>query len=234
MLVELKDATFGYGGRAVVSAGELSVAAGVCLGLFGPNGSGKTTLVRGITGLLPPMSGQVRREIGVRFGYLPQHRTMELHWPMSGLDAAALAVSARRRLGWIAPVKRQIREAMSKMGVGDLADAPFAKLSGGQQQRLLLAGTLAAEPHLLVLDEPTDGLDVHSRHDLLAILREQTMAGLGIVMITHDVEDLLCVADRVAWVHPADEAGKPSWIHMLAPGDLARQIMAAPSMGVGV
>src|SRR4051812_46615810 len=100
MLVEVRDAVFGYGERPVVRVDALNLHAGLCLGIFGPNGAGKTTLVRGLTGLLTPISGTVQRRTS-RIGYLPQHRAMDWHWPMTGFDAAALALSARRPLGWI-------------------------------------------------------------------------------------------------------------------------------------
>ncbi|MDB5297637.1 MAG: transporter, ATPase subunit, partial [Phycisphaerales bacterium] len=114
-LVTVRRATFGYAGRPVVRADDLRLYAGRCLGVFGPNGAGKTTLVRGLTGLLPPLAGTVTRAArtvvapvpaegsggrdGLRFGYLPQYRGMDPAWPMSGFDAAALAASARGRLG---------------------------------------------------------------------------------------------------------------------------------------
>src|SRR3954452_7704542 len=101
MLVEITDAQFGYASRPVVSVTRLVLREGGSLGIFGPNGVGKTTLVRGMTGLLKPMAGTVVLGQGepVRFGYLPQHRAMELHWPMTGFDAAAMAISALRPLG---------------------------------------------------------------------------------------------------------------------------------------
>src|SRR4051812_12854378 len=173
MLVEVRDAVFGYGERPIVRVDALHLRAGRCLGIFGPNGAGKTTLVRGVTGLLAPMSGTVVRGESelLRFGYLPQHRAMELHWPMTGFDAAAMALSALRPMGRIGGRDTgRVREAMTAMDVHTLARRPFAKLSGGQQQRLLLAGALATEPNVLVLDEPTDGLDVRSHEGLLNVL----------------------------------------------------------------
>src|SRR5207302_10678804 len=120
-----------------------------------------------------------------------------------GLDAAAMAVSAVRFLGRIGRKDAtRVREAMTRMDVHALARRPFAKLSGGQQQRLLLAGALAAEPTVLVLDEPTDGLDVRSRQTLLSLLRDLTAAGgLCTAIISHEVEDLLYLCDEVAWLH---------------------------------
>ena len=226
MLVEVRDALFGYRERPVVRVEALVLRAARCLGIFGPNGAGKTTLVRGMTGLIEPMRGAVTRSGAIRFGYLPQHRAMELHWPMTALDAASMSISARRHLGWIArdDVER-VRGAMQFMGVADLAHRPFAKLSGGQQQRVLLAGALAADPIVLVLDETTEGLDVRSSQMLLDRLREQTAGGLCTVLISHDVEDLLAVADEVAWLRPPEVAEQPSHVEVISPDELAQRVV---------
>jgi ABC-type Mn2+/Zn2+ transport system ATPase subunit len=228
MLVEISGATFGYGRRPVVRVDGLALHSGRCLGVFGPNGAGKTTLVRGITGLLKPMSGEVNRgnDGATRFGYLPQQRAMELHWPMTGFDAAAMALSALRPFGRIGRHDaRRVRAAMERMEVQELTGRPFAKLSGGQQQRLLLAGALAVEPAVLVLDEPTDGLDVRSRQVLLDALHEQNRRGLCTVLISHEVEDLLYLADEIAWLHPPDGAGDPSRVEVVGPDELRDRVV---------
>src|SRR3954469_17364515 len=190
MLVEAPLAIFGYGKRPVVRVEHLQLHEGRSLGLFGPNGSGKTTLVRGLMGLIAPMEGNViRQRNDLRFGFLPQHRALDHTWPMSGLDAASMAVSAQTHLGRIGRVRNDIRQAMRTLDVEDLASRNFSGLSGGQQQRLLLAGAVACKPDILVLDEPTEGLDVRSRRTLLEFLRNTVKAGLCIAIISHDVQD---------------------------------------------
>jgi ABC-type Mn2+/Zn2+ transport system ATPase subunit len=218
VLVELQRALFGYGSRPVVRVEQLHLHPGRCLGVFGPNGVGKTTLIRGITGLLRPIEGSVVQIGSVRFGYLPQHRGFELQWPMTALDAAAMAVSSRAMFGWVGPDIARVRAAMDQLGVTDLSERRFARLSGGQQQRVLLAGALASEPQVLVLDEPTDGLDMRSRQTLLDLLHEENGKGLCTVMISHDVEDLLRVADEIAWVHPGEESGEASRVEVVSSG----------------
>jgi ABC-type Mn2+/Zn2+ transport system ATPase subunit len=235
MYVQIDHAAFGYNDRPVVRVDDLRLLPARCLGIFGPNGSGKTTLVRGATGLLAPISGRVLRLSGVHFGYLPQHRAMELHWPMTGFDAAAMATSARRPLGWIgrwiAADSGSIRDAMRRLGVDSLARRPFARLSGGQQQRLLLAGALAAEPKVLVLDEPTDGLDVASRRELLELLAECTAGGLSAVVISHEVEDLLQLCHEVAWLHAAEAEGGVSRVELIQPEELAARMLRTRRIG---
>jgi ABC-type Mn2+/Zn2+ transport system ATPase subunit len=231
MLIQITHAIFGYDNRPVVRVDGLAIRTARCLGIFGPNGSGKTTLIRGLTGLLPPIAGQVLRPSAtdIRFGYLPQHRALELHWPMTGFDAAAMATSARRRFGWIgrwiAPDDGSIRDSMRLLKVDSLAHRPFAKLSGGQQQRLLLAGALAPKPNILVLDEPTDGLDVQSRRSLLELLTECTARGLSTVIISHEIDDLLQLCHEVAWLHPSQQPGDPSTVELITPTGLAARML---------
>ncbi len=225
MFVELSHCVFGYGTKPVVQVNTLALSAGQCLGIFGPNGAGKSTLVGGIAGLLQPMAGAVQRSHGTRFGFLPQQRSLERQWPMSGLDAAGLAVSAWRPLGWLGRGWGRVRTQMDALGVIDLATRRFSDLSGGQQLRVLLAGALAAEPQVLVLDEPTDGLDVRSSEALLEILRNTTRSGLCTILISHDVEDLLEAADRVAWLHPSEEPGAPSRVEVVSPAELGQRVV---------
>ena len=223
MLVEARDALFGYRGRPVVRAQHLRLYAGRCLGVFGPNGAGKSTLVRGLLGLRPPMSGSVTRQ-PARVGYVPQHRSMESHWPMTALDAASMAVSGHLRFGWLGGRSARVREAMRRLEVDHLAHHSFHKLSGGEQQRVLLAGAAASEPQVLALDEPTEGLDVRSRNMLLAVLRELSSDGVCTIVVSHDVEDLVALCDEVAWTHPADEPERPSRVELISPSDLSARV----------
>jgi len=227
MLIELRQCVFGYGGVPIVQVDDLQLLAGQSLGVFGPNGCGKTTLVRGIIGLLAPLEGAVQRASGLRFGYLPQQRAMGLDWPMSGLDAAAMAVSAQRRFGWLGHAASRLRPQLRLLDVEDLAPRPFAKLSGGQQQRLLLAGALAADPQVLVLDEAAEGLDVGSRQVFLGALRQATAGGLCVVSITHNIEDVMALCDHVAWVHLSEVPSQPNCVEMISPSAFGERVLAA-------
>src|SRR5256885_3945396 len=126
---------FGYAGRPVVRVRSLALHAGRCLGIYGPNGAGKTTLLRGMTDLLPPIEGSVKRPHELRIGYLAQHRDLQLQWPMSARDAALLALSARKTFGWVRGCRRQLDPWLKTLGVGGLAANRFATLSGGQDHR---------------------------------------------------------------------------------------------------
>jgi ABC-type Mn2+/Zn2+ transport system ATPase subunit len=215
----------------VVRAERIELRAGRALGIFGPNGAGKTTLVRGITGLVAPLRGHVTRSSDVRISYLPQHMAMESHWPMSGFDAAAMVLSAQRPLGWIGSARAEVLRTMQALNVRDLAKRPFFALSGGQQQRLLLAAALSIHPNVLVLDEPTAGLDVHSCRLLLDVLSDFTRQGLCSVMISHEIDDLVEVCHEVVWVHPADEPEQPSTVELVDPSELGTRLTTARKQG---
>ncbi len=236
-LIEVRNAVFGYGGRPVVQVEQLELFRGQCLGIFGPNGSGKTTLVRGITGLLSPMAGQVNHDTvassgDLRIGYLPQHRNLELHWPMTALDAASLAISARRIFGWIGSRSKDVLAMMDRLQISQFANRPFAALSGGQQQRVLLSGALAGDPTVLVLDEPTEGLDVRSTQELLDLLRQFIAEGLATMIISHEADDLVQVSREIAWLHPASDVGQASRVEIVTPQTLGEAILSAARRAV--
>jgi ABC-type Mn2+/Zn2+ transport system ATPase subunit len=213
-MIELSDVLLGYNGKPVVRVDALRVAAGQCLAILGPNGSGKTTLLRALAGLLKPLAGRMARPPGVRVAYLPQARAMDLAWPMSGFDVAALATSSQAWFGRLGRGRREVLDHMRALKVDGLARRAFKTLSGGQQQRVLLAGFLATRPGLLLLDEPTDGLDLHSRADFLDAVRRARDAGAAVVMITHDLDDLPNLADAVAHLRPPDEDGEPAHVEL--------------------
>ena len=197
--------------------------------MYGPNGAGKSTLLRGVTGLIPPAAGAVTVAPGTRFGYLPQQRAAEAHWPMTALDAAAMASSARRRFGFVGGVaRRRVRQRMEELGVADLARRPFFQLSGGQQQRVMLAGALADEPDALLLDEPTGGLDARSRGLLLDRLSAAKRGGLALVLVSHEPADLLALADDAVLLEPAEEARAPSAAQSMSPAELFDRLIALP------
>jgi manganese/iron transport system ATP-binding protein len=197
-LVALAAVEVGYHGTPVLPAIDLGIDAGTAVGVVGPNGSGKTTLVRTMLGLLPPITGTIRFPSGKRprFGYVPQRASVDVGFPLTAFEVALMG-----RYGLVGPGRRpgrvdseRTRAALDDVGARELAERPFHKLSGGQRQRVLVARALAAEPEILVLDEPTTGMDLVSERAMLDLVRSFTARGMAIVLISHQ---LGAVADHV-------------------------------------
>ena len=187
-LLSLAGADFGYQGRAVVRGASLCVRPNEFVVLLGSNGSGKTTLLRGLLGFLPPLAGSVSGRPGLRIGYVPQRETLDPLYPLSAFDVARLG--AWRDLPFWrfggARERTLARDALEACRAGAFASQRYAELSGGQRQRVLLARALASEPELLLLDEPTAGVDPEMERGLLDLLGELRAArGLSIWMVTH-------------------------------------------------
>ncbi|HRQ72506.1 MAG TPA: metal ABC transporter ATP-binding protein [Phycisphaerales bacterium] len=187
----------------------LRVEPGERLGILGPNGAGKTTLMRITLGLLPCQRGtvrifgrtpeQARRERLI--GYVPQRSDAELTFPISVRQAVELG-PAGRLTGFARPSsedRARVQESMSLLGIADLAERPVGKLSGGQLQRTLIARALAVGARVLLLDEPTVGIDVTGQRrfaELLSSLRDRL--GVTIVVVSHDLRTIAAASDRVA------------------------------------
>lgn len=202
-LVQLRAVSLGYGGAPVLEDVTCAVYEGDFLAFVGPNGSGKTTLLRALTGTLTPLSGEVLRSKGpAACGYVPQERELDPTFPLSALEVVLLG-----RVGHIGPGRRwrqRDREicgnALAQVGVAPLANAPFQALSGGQKQRVLIARALAAEPELLVLDEPTSGMDLRSERELMDLIASLQAQQLTIVMASHNLQAVGNYAKRIAIV----------------------------------
>jgi ABC-type Mn2+/Zn2+ transport system ATPase subunit len=196
----LEGVAIGYGGRALLSGISFSIGEGDTLALVGPNGAGKTTLVATMLGTLRPVAGSVIRRPGLTVGFVPQRGRHDPVFALSARDVVAMGAmgaQADRRLPRLRPARREEAErALSELGVAELAGEAFRDLSGGQQQRVLIARALVREPALLVLDEPTAGMDVPSERDLLDLVTG--LAGTrraAVLLVTHQ---LALAAERAA------------------------------------
>lgn len=205
-LLELRDAAFGYGGQPVVSGVDLRVEAGAFLGVLGSNGSGKTTLLRGLLGLLEPLRGRVDHG-AARFGYVPQRETLDPVYPLTVEEVVAMGGygGLRGLKRFRSPERTRARECLERVQLLGRRGALFSKLSGGQRQRALIARALVTRPNLLVLDEPTSGVDQQTQELVLDLLRRlNAEGGLAIVLVSHQaamtraVRDVLWVADGTA------------------------------------
>jgi len=211
-LVSAQDVSFSYeaGGREVLRGVSVEVERGVFLGLLGPNGGGKTTLIRLILGQIRPRAGRVfvlgrpAHEMGaarLRIGYVPQRNRAERAFPATVRDVVRMGsvpqAGLLRPLG--ARTRRRAEELMERVGIADAADCPISEVGGGQAQRAYLARALMPRPRLLLLDEPTSGVDAAGKQQLIALLSELLAdQDLTILMVSHDVGLVVAAADRVA------------------------------------
>jgi len=187
MAWELRGLAAGPGAEPVLHDVSLAGGRGEVVALLGPNGSGKTTLLRTLAGLLPSLAGTVRRPAG-RTAYLPQNPGALLHLP-TVREEVALTL---RRAG-----SDQTPEAMlAAFGLDRLADRYPRDLSSGERQRVALAATLAGSPRLVLLDEPTRGMDAAARRSLAAAVETLTADGSAVVLATHDIDLAAELADR--------------------------------------
>ena len=201
VLIRLRNASLGYSGRPVLPPVDLTVRRGDFLGLVGPNGSGKTTILRAILGLLRPLSGRISQgDPHVRFGYVPQRKELNGGWPLRTVDVVMMGLFDR--IGMLRrPTdlhRAEAAEAMEAAGIANLAEAPFDSLSGGQKQRTLMARALVGHPSLLVLDEPTAGMDLPGSRGILATMKRIHLEGVTIVFVTHQLNDVANTTTHVA------------------------------------
>lgn len=196
--LDLNDVSFQYGNKEALRDISFSVHCGQRLALLGPNGAGKSTLIRLLAGLLPPQTGtllwrerpvnQARREIA----YLPQVDRHQRHFPIRVRDVVAMGRFPHLgHLRRFRPIDRQkTTEAIETMNLGSFAHRQIDQLSGGQQQRTYIARALAQEAHVLLLDEPFNGLDVESRCHLSDSLFDLTQSGHLIIASHHQLENV--------------------------------------------
>ena len=189
LLLSLRGVSLTLGATRVLQGVDLAVGAGEIVTLIGPNGAGKTTLLRVALGLLRPDEGAVARTPGLRIGYMPQRLTVE----------ASLPLTVRRFLSLAAPdAAPRAGAALERVGAGRTLDTPIQSVSGGEMQRLLLARALLRDPDLLVLDEPTQGVDLGGQEELFALITGiRDERGCGVLMVSHDLHLVMGSTDRV-------------------------------------
>lgn len=202
-LITFDGVTLGYGRRPVLTDLGFRIPEGDFLGLVGPNGAGKTTILRAILGSLQPMAGTITRADGLRFGYVPQRDQVDYNFPLEVVDVVLMGrydrVGLARRPG--RHDRERARAALEHVGIAHLADEPLSALSGGQRQRALIARALVGEPNLLVLDEPTNGMDLVSTTQILALVRElHERDGLTVLMVSHALNEVANYVRRIALV----------------------------------
>ncbi|QIB50372.1 zinc ABC transporter ATP-binding protein ZnuC [Pseudomonas sp. OIL-1] len=188
-LLSLESVSLRLHGNAILDEVNLSVQPGEIVTLIGPNGAGKTSLVRIVLGLLKADSGTVTRKSRLRIGYMPQKLQVDATLPLTVLRFLMLAPRVKRPAAV---------EALEEVGAGHLAQRPLQQVSGGELQRILLARALLRKPHLLVLDEPVQGVDVNGQIELYELItRLRDRYGCGVLMVSHDLHLVMSTTNTV-------------------------------------
>jgi len=198
--------TCGYDGEPVLRDVTMAIPRGGFVGIVGPSGAGKTTLLRSIVGVVPRVEGRITvngRRVGrgatPGVGWVPQLETVDWQFPATVREVVLMGRWAERRWqAWASKDDRQrVERLLDRLGIGGLADRHIRQLSGGQQQRVFLARAMIGDPSLLLLDEPTSGVDLKTRDDILHLLAELNADGITIVLTTHELNT---VAAHLPWV----------------------------------
>src|SRR5262245_49357107 len=206
VVASMQSVTCGYRHQRVFRDVTLTFHAGQLAGLVGPTGSGKTTLLKALLGLVRPWQGEVRvfgapvtRATRARIGYVPQLETFDRQFPVAAEQVVLMG--AYRGMSWLPWCRASERWAafqlMEQLGIAECIGQHIHELSGGQQQRVFLARALLGKPQLLILDEPTVGVDLKTQHDILHLLEDLREQGITIVLTTHDLN---AVAAHLPWL----------------------------------
>ena len=190
-LVRFDRVTCRYGRDPVLVNVDLQIGAGEFIGVVGPSGSGKSTLLKAIAGSVEPIAGRIQRDPELSIGYVPQVETVNWYFPVTVREAVLMAKIDGRRVPWPSRQESsQAQEVLERLGLGGLSDRHIRELSGGQQQRVFIARAMLGRPRLLLLDEPTSGVDVRTRHDVMHVIHDLHHEGLAIVLTTHDLNGI--------------------------------------------
>lgn len=204
-IVELKEVSAGYDGQRVLQDVSLRIMPGDFVGLLGPSGSGKTTLLRTILGATNLYQGEVTVQ-GVptsrkrpQAGYVPQLETIDWNFPVTVEEAVMMGRTMNNPFfPWHrSQDKKLAKEMMERLGISHLLKRHIRELSGGQQQRVFLARALISSPSLLLLDEPTSGVDIKTRDEVMHLLHDLNHQGITVIMTTHEIN---AVAAHMPWL----------------------------------
>ena len=216
-LVVARAVTVGYGRVPALEDVDFCVNKDDFVGVVGPSGCGKTTLLRLIVGAVSPTAGVIERRRGLRVGYVPQVGAVNLSFPLTVAECVLMGMRRRRLAPWATTAEREgVDAVLARIGLSGLQGRSIGALSGGQQQRVFLARALVDNPEVVLLDEPTSGVDVRTRHEILHLLDEIHSCGVAVVVTTHDLNGiashlprLVCLNQRVIAEGPPEHVLRP-------------------------
>ncbi len=214
-VLDIEGATIELGEHRILDNVSFWVPKGEFLCLVGPNGAGKTTLLKAIMGLVPLTHGTIRiagEEVALgrhRVGYVPQRKAFDRDFPARAVDLIVAAIRGKWPIRVTPEERERARAVLAQLGGEALLDKPLAALSGGETQRVFLARALVNDPSLLILDEPTAGVDVRGRGELLELLTTFSRSDeLTAILVTHNLAAVAQTAERIVYL----EAGRVlSW-----------------------
>ena len=191
-LISLKNICIDFQGRPILKGIDLDVKQGEIVTLIGPNGAGKTTLVRIVLGLQKADSGERILTKGLKIGYMPQKLHVDNSMPLV----------VKRFLSLTGSKLAEIESALNRTGVKHVINSPVQSLSGGELQRVLLSRALLNQPHLLVLDEPVQGVDVNGQRELYHLITEiRNEHNCSVLMVSHDLHLVMASTDKVVCIN---------------------------------
>ncbi|HET8670128.1 MAG TPA: metal ABC transporter ATP-binding protein [Candidatus Saccharimonadales bacterium] len=189
LLIDVDDLSIRQGDETILDTISICIHAGEFLGIIGPNGAGKTTLLRALLGLLRNHEGSIVKKAASTISYIPQHGSLYNNTvPMSVLEVVKLGSAGSTTIA---------REALQAVRLEDSMRKRFAELSGGQRQRVAIAKALASNPDILILDEPTTGIDERSQAEFYNTLDSLRQKGITIILVAHELDTVLHHASRI-------------------------------------
>lgn len=210
-VVSLRNVSLGYNQHTILEDVSLTIEQGDYIGLAGPNGAGKSTLIKGILGLLPTLTGEIKlfdtqqknfREWS-KVGFLPQ-KPPETIFGFPGTVKEVVSLGLISQKSWPKLLEKRdhqkVSEILKKLHIDHVASLPLSELSGGQQQRVFLARALVSNPEILILDEPTNALDPKVRNEFFETLRDLNQEGVTIILISHDTSSLGEYASKLLYL----------------------------------
>ena len=206
-IIKIRNLNFSYDKQVVLEDINLEYSSDEFLAIIGPNGGGKSTLLKLILGLLKPQSGEIKlfgkepSEVSKFIGYVPQNFLSNQSFPMMVLEVVLMGLIDKKIFGFYSKdEKKMALEALEKVGMREFANARIGELSGGQRQRVYIARALCANAKVLILDEPTASIDTKGQAEIYKILKGINANGVGVVLVSHDLNIVLNYATKIAYV----------------------------------